>query len=264
MDLRAYHHIVINSSAGKDSLAMLDYVCELARAQGILARVLVVHCDLGRVEWAGTKELAERQAARYGVRFEVVKRDQDLLDHVAQKGMWPDSQARYCTSDHKTSQVHKLFTRLVEEFSVYGRPQVRILDCLGIRAAESTKRGQKKPFQLNRRASNSKRLVDTWLPIFTWTEDQVWARINERQLEAHPAYALGMKRLSCCFCVMAPKHALVIAGRHNRELLDAYVAVEDRIGHKFTNKFSIREVRDEVVACCAPVDLGAVKQGGLF
>jgi 3'-phosphoadenosine 5'-phosphosulfate sulfotransferase (PAPS reductase)/FAD synthetase len=244
MDLRSYDWIVINSSAGKDSLSMLDLIVEMATAQQVLERVLVVHADLGRVEWAGTRELAERQAQRYGLRFEVVARSKDLLSHVEQKGMWPDSQARYCTSDHKTSQVHKLFTRLVDELAP-GR-QVRILDCLGIRAQESPKRAKKEPFKFNRRASNGLRHVDTWLPIFTWTLDEVWARINDRGLESHPAYALGMSRLSCCFCVLGSKPDLLIAARHNPELLDAYVAVEDRIGHRFTHKFSIREIRDEV------------------
>jgi hypothetical protein len=46
---------------------MLDYVVEQARAQGVpLARLVVVHADLGRVEWQGTAELARRQAEAYG------------------------------------------------------------------------------------------------------------------------------------------------------------------------------------------------------
>src|SRR3990172_3275915 len=101
MDLTAYDVILINSSAGKDSLAMLDYICEMAREQGVLNRVTVVHADLGRVEWAGTRELAERQAVAQGVPFRAVSRPQgDLLTHVEERGMWPDSARRYCTSDH--------------------------------------------------------------------------------------------------------------------------------------------------------------------
>ena len=58
-DLRSYDWIVINSSAGKDSQAMLDYVTHLARIAGVEDRIIVVHADLGRVEWKGTKELFE-------------------------------------------------------------------------------------------------------------------------------------------------------------------------------------------------------------
>ena len=83
LDLSAYDVILVNSSAGKDSQAMLTYLVELADRQGVdRARILVVHADLGRVEWRGTRELAERQAAAYGLRFEVVARDEDLLDQI--------------------------------------------------------------------------------------------------------------------------------------------------------------------------------------
>jgi 3'-phosphoadenosine 5'-phosphosulfate sulfotransferase (PAPS reductase)/FAD synthetase len=79
-DLASYDWIVVASSGGKDSQAMLDLVAERAAAAGVAHRVVVVHADLGRVEWAGTRELAERQAAHYAVRFEVVRRPQgDLL-----------------------------------------------------------------------------------------------------------------------------------------------------------------------------------------
>ena len=64
-DLTRYHWIVLNSSAGKDSQAMLDYVAELAdHAKLSRARLIVAHADLGRVEWPGTRELAQEQATR--------------------------------------------------------------------------------------------------------------------------------------------------------------------------------------------------------
>src|SRR5262245_39154138 len=135
--LAEYDFIVVNSSAGKDSQAMLDFVVEQADAQGFpRQRICVVHCDLGKVEWQGTRELAETQAAHYGLRFEVVKRDRDLLAQIEfERQMFPSSDARFCTSDQKTKQVEKLWTRLAAErrtAGVTGRP-VRILDALGIR-----------------------------------------------------------------------------------------------------------------------------------
>jgi 3'-phosphoadenosine 5'-phosphosulfate sulfotransferase (PAPS reductase)/FAD synthetase len=74
MDLSAHHVVLINTSAGKDSLAMLDHVYSLALAQGATGRLQAVHCDLGRMEWAGTRELAEKQCARYGVPLLVISR----------------------------------------------------------------------------------------------------------------------------------------------------------------------------------------------
>lgn len=259
-DLATYDVILVNSSAGKDSQAMLDVVVELATAAGVRDRIVVVHADLGRAEWQGTRELAERQAAHYGLPFRVVKRTQnDLLDHVAARGKWPSSQARYCTSDHKRGPIRTVITALVTEqrrrLERRDRVirQVRVLNCLGLRAQESPERAKKPALERDKAASNSLRVVDTWLPIHDWTVDAVWARIAASGVEHHRAYDLGMPRLSCCFCVFAPKAALVLAGKHNRELLDAYVAVERQIGHTFRINLTLAEVkaaveRDEPVA----------------
>jgi hypothetical protein len=42
-----------------------------------------------------------------------------------------------------------------------------------------------------------------------------------------------MPRLSCCFCIFSPRSALLLAAKHNPELLAQYVAVEKQIGHRF-------------------------------
>ena len=234
-DLAAADIILVNSSAGKDSQAMLDYLVELCRTQGVsLSKMVVVHCDLGRVEWKGTRELAERQARHYGLRFEVVARDRDLLHQIEhERKNFPSNTARFCTSDQKTAQVGKLITRLTDELGL-NRP-ARILNCLGIRAAESTARAKKEPVSVEAKTTNGKRIVTRWLPIFTWSLTQVWDRIRASGVEHHPAYDLGMSRLSCCFCVLASKKDLRIAAEHNPELYQEYLAVEQRIGKTFSS-----------------------------
>jgi 3'-phosphoadenosine 5'-phosphosulfate sulfotransferase (PAPS reductase)/FAD synthetase len=293
-DLASYDFIVVSSSAGKDSQAMLDLVVELATGAGVLDRVVVVHCDLGRVEWKGTRELAERQAERYGVRFIAVHRRQgDLLDHIEKMGwfprpstryctsdhkrapifrtftalaaearsgdlleqvearrMWPSPRQRYCTSDQKRAPVHKLYTALATGARAGEARQVRILSCQGMRAEESPARAKKSPFQKDERASNGRRLVENWLPIHDWKVGDVWARIKASRAAdlVHPAYALGMPRLSCVFCIFAPKAALVLAGKHNPELLAEYVRVEKAIDHKFRPELSLADVQAQVLA----------------
>ena len=249
VDLRSYDWIVVNTSAGKDSQAMLT---ELVRRCDELeiprSRIVAVHADLGRVEWKGTKELARKQADLLGVRFEVEKRPQgDLLYHVEhQRGMWPSSDCRFCTSEHKRGQVLKVLTRLARETRQAEKKVVRILNCLGIRAEESRARAKKTPLKKNSRATGKGTIkhVDEYYPIFDWTLGQVWDEIRRSGLPHHFAYDLGMTRLSCVFCVFAPKSMLMIAGLRNRELLEEYVAVEARIDHTFRDGFKIAEVRD--------------------
>lgn len=245
-DLASYDLIVVNTSAGKDSQAMLTHLMSLADEQGVSRdRFLAVHCDLGRVEWEGTLELAEEQAAHYGVRFQAVTRPQgDLLDQIEARGMFPDSQARYCTSDQKTSQVKKVFTAEAKRLRAEGVEMPRILSCLGIRAEESVERAKKPPFKNAGKAggSNSVKHVDIWLPIFDWDEERVWDTIWASGVRWHRAYDLGMSRLSCVFCVFASNSDLMIAVENNPGLAEEYVAVEERIGHRFTKARSMAEI----------------------
>lgn len=252
-----YDWIVVNTSAGKDSQAMLDFVVKEAEARGLKDRVVAVHCDLGEEEWEGTKELAAEQAAHYGVRFEVVRRPQGgILQHTLKRHAtlkaqgkdtpaWPSSVNRWCTSDHKRGQVGRLLTKLASETrqSQAGK-RVRILNCMGMRAGESCSRSELLPFRLDRRNTNGRRVVHTYLPIHGWSVDQVWDRIRLSGVKHHYAYDLGMPRLSCCFCIFAPRNALLLAGKHNPKLLDSYCDVEKKVGHTFRQGLPIVEIRD--------------------
>jgi 3'-phosphoadenosine 5'-phosphosulfate sulfotransferase (PAPS reductase)/FAD synthetase len=244
-DLTAYHWILLNSSAGKDSQAMLDVVveqCDQARVPR--SRLLVAHADLGRVEWPGTRELAEEQARHYGLAFVAVARPQgDLLDHIAQRGRFPSPSVRFCTSSHKRDQVLKVLTGLADRTRRDGVSVCRILNCLGLRAEESPARARRLPFVVNEVASNGRRWVDDWLPLHAWTAAQVWARIRASGVRHHPAYDLGMPRLSCCFCIFSPCSALLLAGKHNPELLAQYVEVERQIGHRFRQELPLADVQ---------------------
>ncbi|MDP9475415.1 MAG: phosphoadenosine phosphosulfate reductase family protein [Actinomycetota bacterium] len=206
-DLASYDVILVNSSGGKDSTAPLDYVAQKARRAGVLRRTVVIHADLGAMEWPGTPELVEGHASHYGVRFIKVRRDgPDLLGRVEERGMWPDAARRWCTSKHKTQPILKATTALVEEINVkrllpftkplkrLGLRRVRVLNVMGMRVEESPARAKKPPLSRDERASNGKRVVENWLPLHDWSEAEVWNRLARSGLREHPAYALGMSR----------------------------------------------------------------------
>ncbi len=261
LSLAGQDWIVINSSAGKDSQSMIPAVLRVTDAAGVdRSRVIVVHADLGRVEWKGTRDLAAKQAAFFGLQFFVVSREKgDLLDQIEARGMFPSSTARYCTSDQKTAQCHKLFTKLGRQSAADRKAKgeakraTRILSCLGIRAQESPARAKKATCEIEKKPTGkgTTKVVTRWLPIHHWTEEQVWAEIETSGQKAagliHDAYTKhGMPRLSCVFCVFAPKDALLRAGRANPELLASYVAVEKKIGHTFRVDLPISEVASEI------------------
>jgi len=257
-DLASYDIIEISSSAGKDSQAMTFYVAGLLREAGLLDRGVVVHADLGRVEWPGTPELAEEHVRRAGMRFVKVKRRQgDLLAHVEKLGKWPMPTQRFCTADHKRQQIHRALTALAQEVRARRprearREPVRVLNCVGLRAEESPGRAKRAELTRDRRPSGRRKIVDVWLPIQGWTEAEVWAAVRASGAPVHPAYAAGLPRASCIFCIYAPEGALQIAGHAHPELLAEYVAVEGRIGHTFKRHLPIAKVAADVAAGVRP------------
>ncbi|WHT23566.1 phosphoadenosine phosphosulfate reductase family protein [Crossiella sp. CA-258035] len=276
-DLASYDWIVVSTSGGKDSQAMIIDLVHRARREGVdLARFVVVHADLGRMEWPGTAELAREHARAYGLRFETVAHQQDLLDLVRKRhasllkagrldvSPWPSRRARYCTSGLKSGPVVRLMTELVRESRAAGlNRRVRLLHCLGLRAEESPARARRVPFgpdPANWRLPPKKatattsgraglphglRQVDRWLPIHGWSHAEVWDTIRRSGLPHHPAYDLGLPRASCVLCVLAGRRWLVIGARCDPALAMAYYRVELETGWPFRPDVSIAEVMAE-------------------
>jgi 3'-phosphoadenosine 5'-phosphosulfate sulfotransferase (PAPS reductase)/FAD synthetase len=247
---------VVWSSGGKDSEAALAETVRLHAEQGVpLDRVVVAHNDLGDdVEWAGTRDLAARQAAHFALPFITVRRADGLLliEHVERKGLWPDQKRRWCTSDHKRGPGLTALTALVRQITAgerWDRP-VQLLQVYGFRAAESRGRAKKvaQPLVYSKQASSTAtermklREVWDWYPLATWSDEQVWATIHAHGLPYHWAYARGMRRLSCTFCVMAGEEDLVTAARLQPLKAARYLRAEQRIGHRFKDDLSMADI----------------------
>lgn len=247
INLHSFRWIVVNSSGGKDSQTALRRVVLACDAAGVdRSRIVVSHQCLGRMEWAGTRALVERQAAFYGLRVEVSSYRNlagvglSLLDYVKARRKWPDSQNRFCTSEFKRGPGGRVIVTLFRE------SPGAVLNVYGFRAAESPARAAKVVYGRNARFSSAARLVMDWLPIHEMSDSEVWKDINRSGVPSHAAYKLGMPRLSCVFCIFAPRAALLIAGRANPELLDEYCTVEAEIGHTFQNGRSLASIREAI------------------
>jgi 3'-phosphoadenosine 5'-phosphosulfate sulfotransferase (PAPS reductase)/FAD synthetase len=154
--------------------------------------------------------------------------------------MWPDSGNRWCTSEFKRGPGGRVLTSLFRE------APGDILNVYGFRAEESPARAKRQVFSRNARFSTKSREVWDWLPIRDWTKEQVWADIRASGVPHHYAYDFGMSRLSCVFCIFAPKGQLMLAARNNPELFGKYLAAEAGMGHSFRHKLSLREVKEAI------------------
>ncbi len=249
MNLKDYDFIIINSSAGKDSLCAMWQIIQMAKDQNYpLSKIVGSHQDLGESEWKDTKELFNEQCELFGIlpyhssRRNYKGESETLLEYVVRHGKWPDNKNRWCTSDFKRGPGLRVMTRVTKDLGV-----CKVLYVFGFRAEESPSRSKKEVLKINVNASTMKRKVYEYLPIHDWTMSKVWDTIKSNNLPYHFAYDLGMPRLSCMFCIFSPLDALVIAGRHNPELLDKYIEAEKKIGHTFRHKFSIAEVKNKIL-----------------
>ncbi len=205
-------------SGGKDSQAMYNMLSNVVPYR----QLVVVHADLGEVEWHGTIEHIEN-TTRHDVN--IVKANKTFSDMVRKRGMFPSPRYRQCTSDLKTGPIYKFIRRDMKE-----RGAMIGINCVGIRAEESAARSKKKRFTFNKTLTNKSRIVMDYLPILEWPEHQVFAFIDACHQQPHYAYKKN-KRLSCVFCIMGCKSDLQHGAEQRPELLAEYIALEQETGH---------------------------------
>ena len=217
--------VALNHSGGKDSQAItLRLAATVPRDQ-----LVVVHASLGEVEWPGTIEHI-RATIPTGVPLLLapVASSKTLLERIEERGQFPDPARRWCTSDFKRGPIERELRRYLKAHPRFGG---RVINCMGMRADESASRARLITWTRNTRNSKAGRDWYDWLPIHGLTTDQVFAAIRTAGQEPHWAYAAGMSRLSCSFCIMANRQDLRTAARLRPDLYRRYVELERRLGH---------------------------------
>jgi DNA sulfur modification protein DndC len=213
---------VVNHSAGKDSQAMLIRLRQIVPED----QLLVIHADLGEVEWDGNVD--HIRATIGNLPLIVCRSRRTLLQMVNERGMWPSPTNRQCTSDLKRGPIEREIRRHLKAHPRFGG---LVVNCMGIRAEESAARSKQKTFRFNERNSVAGREWYDWLPIHDMRLPEVWATIAGAGQVPHWAYGKGMSRLSCVFCIMANQQDLRTAARLKPDLYRVYVETEKRIGH---------------------------------
>ena len=199
---------VVNHSGGKDSQAMYLKLREIVPAD----QLVLIHADLGEVEWAGA--VYHIVATTNGEQLHVVKSRRTLLQMIEERGMFPSPEQRQCTSDLKRGPIEKKIRELTRERKAAGHPAWGlVVNCMGMRAQESSGRKKLPVFKHSARNSKAGREWYDWLPIHDWLEETVFAQIAEAGQQPHIVYSLGMRRFSCVFCIMASAEDLKTAAR---------------------------------------------------
>lgn len=201
--------VAIGVSGGKDSQAAAIATVRHLAEIGHSGPVVLIHSDLGVVEWKQSLPVCERLADALDIELIVVRRKSgDLMDRWESR--WASSRARYenletvtlvpcwstpamrfCTSELKT---HIITSELKRRFK--GQ---QIINVTGVRREESASRAKGTVASVD---ADGK--IWSWRPLSDWTVADVLATIANAGMEPHKAYTqFGMSRVSCMFCIMS-------------------------------------------------------------
>lgn len=220
----------ISHSGGKDSQAMYLHLRDMIPED----QIVVVHADLGEVEWTGVQDHIRATIDHELHVVTAVKTFFEMVRHRARTRPdvppWPSSATRQCTSDLKRGPLQKFIRNDMKR-----RGATLAVNCVGLRAEESPARKKAEPFKVNKALSKAGREVYDWLPIHDWPDDRVWATEN-----LFWAYAEN-RRLSCVFCIMGCDNDLRHGARQRPELYQQYLDLEEETGWTMFNGKSLKE-----------------------
>lgn len=266
--------VAIGVSGGKDSVAVALAVGRHLDDIGHTGPRLLVHSDLGRVEWQDSLPACERLAARMGWELVVVARNAgDML--ARWEGRWKANLRRYaelscvklilpwstpsmrfCTSELKTAVIT---SALRKRF-----PGQDIVNVTGIRRQESDNRA-KMPVAAPMTALTRKNCVGySWNAIIEWTIEEVLQEIADAGLALHEAYTTyGVSRVSCAFCIMSSLVDLVAAStcEANQPLFVSMVELEAASGFGFQGNRWLADVAPHLLSADLRARIEQAKSG---
>lgn len=202
--------VVANHSGGKDSQAQYIRLKKIVPKN----RLVVIHSHLPEVEWEGTEDFIKSTIDN---EFFVVQAGKTFFEMVEHRKMFPSPKNRQCTSDLKRAPIAKKIRHICND-----RGFKNVLNCMGLRAEESSSRAKKEVFKLNKSQTNSKRNWYEWLPVHRLTTEEIFDVIKREGQEPFWTYKKGLSRKSCSFCIMASDKDLCIAAQLRPKLLDKY------------------------------------------
>lgn len=208
----------VSHSGGKDSQAMYSLMCQSIPHN----QIVVVHASLGDVEWPGIIEHIKQNITH---NLNIVQAGKTFLGMVEKRGMWPSSQHRQCTSDLKRNPIEKFIRH-----DMKARGGGLAINCMGLRAEESSARAKRQPFKEKTSQSVAGRKVWDWLPIFDLSTSEVFQVIAGAGQQPFWAYKSN-ERLSCVFCIMGSRNDLRHGAECNPDLYRRIIELEKKIGH---------------------------------
>lgn len=278
-DLETYDVIIVMTSGGKDSTAVLLHLLE----QGVPRRKIELWhhrvdggFDEPRVwDWPVTDAYLKAFAEAFdlplyfswkhaGITGEMLRQDAltqptsfqlpggkvmtsgGVRGQKSTRRMFPavspDLKKRFCSG---TSKIDVGAMAITGQTRFCGK---RTLVCTGERAEESANRSRYlrfEPHRTDRRHGKLARHVDHWRPVLDWDEAEVWDSLRRWGVRPHPVYELGIGRCSCAHCVFSSANQFATLREIDPTGFAQMVYFETDMQHTMKNGVSLNEFADQ-------------------
>ncbi|CAG7651371.1 phosphoadenosine phosphosulfate reductase family protein [Paenibacillus allorhizosphaerae] len=226
--LESFDWIDVNISGGNDSTAALLYMLygyNVPKEKVTLFHARVDGPPENEVffDWPSTQSHLEYLSRHFGDLPLVVAWDEKGFEtRIRERGMFPDSSARYCTSYLKRD-VYLKYART--------RSKGNILCVTGERHEESSRRAGYPCWQVNSATAETKgRYVYNFRPILHLKKFEVSELIRSAGVKEHEAYQ-WTSRVSCRWCIFASSEELSAVAKLFPDAWERLKNLETSIGH---------------------------------
>lgn len=266
--------VAMGVSGGKDSVAAAFATVAHLDCIGHTGPRLLIHSDLGRVEWRDSLPTCERLADRLGLELVTVRRQAgDMMDrwwtrwhnNVARYANlecvklilpWSTATMRFCTSELKSAVICR---ELVRRF-----PGQQIISVSGIRREESPKRAKAPVSAVQNRLTSRTHGTNgyDWHPIIDWSLQDVFGYLETQQFPLHEAYTrYGSTRVSCAFCILGSRNDLAASATcpDNHDIYREMVVLEAESTFSFQESKWLGDVAPHLLSMPTRLDVANAK-----
>lgn len=264
--------VAIGVSGGKDSIAAAIRLAEYLDDIGHAGPRILIHADLGSVEWKDSLPVCERLASQIGWELVVVQRKAGgmmerwegrwannlarylSLDCVKLILPWSTPSMRFCTSELKTAVICSALSKRFK-----GKD---ILSVTGVRHQESSARAKMPVAMPQAKLTRKDSEGWNWNAIIGWTTAEVFEYIALKNGPLHEAYTkYNSSRVSCLFCIMGSIGDLIASASctDNHSTYRRMVALEILTGFAFQGSRWLGDVAHHLLDDAMRAALNATK-----
>lgn len=227
--LSDYTSAIISYSTGIDSTGALYWA--LTHLDPKRTRMFLLYCDTG-MEYDINIKLFYETAEKFDLTPILLKNNEDFMDILKKRKMWPDQKNRWCTAYLKTGVTnHWIQTHR----DILGE---KCLFITGERREESPRRAKFPEVSIHSTTIKTTRkgvFTCHWLrPCLDYSKPTMFSMGDELHLKPHPCYEY-CSRCSFMFCVfMRNEHAIANIEKHLEKAME-WVKAEEDINHSWKN-----------------------------